>query len=124
MLRHLLWIDSGAGLLAGMGMLAFSGWLSELYALPRALLVAMGVANLMYGTYSGMLARRSRRPMGLIVLLATANGTWAILCGLAAAYFARRGSGFALAHFVAEGVFVGILAVLEWRGREQLRERG
>ena len=49
-LRHLLWIDSEAGLLAGAGMLALSAWLNDLYALPRSLLAAMGVANLAYGT--------------------------------------------------------------------------
>ena len=120
MYRHLLWIDSAAGLLVGAGMLALSAWLSDLYALPRSLLVAMGVANLAYGTYSGLLARRVRRPYGLVILLVVANATWAGLCGLAAMYFAGTASGLGLAQFLVEGLFVGGLAAAEWRARRVL----
>lgn len=120
LLRNLLWIDSGAALLAGVVMLALSGWLSELYALPRPLLVAMGAANLAYGTYSGALASRARRPYGLLVLLVAANATWAVLCGLAAVRLAGSASAFGLAHLVGEGLFVAGLAALEWRERARL----
>jgi hypothetical protein len=123
-LRHLLWIDSGAGLLAGTGVLALSARLSDLYALPRPLLVAMGVANLAYGAYSGALASRARRPYGLIVLLVAANATWAGLCGLAAARFAGAATGFGLAHLLGEGLFVGGLAAVEWRVRARLLVAG
>jgi hypothetical protein len=119
--RHLLWIDSRAALLAGVGVLALSGWLREVYALPRPLLLVMGVANLAYGTYSGALARRARRPYALLVLLVVANATWAVLCGVAAVALAGTASAFGLAHLVGEGVFVGALAALEWRERERLR---
>ena len=124
MLRHLLWIDSGAALLAGVGVLALSSWLSDLYALPRPLLMAMGVANLAYGTYSGALAGRSRRPYGLLVVLVAGNATWAGLCGLAAVRYAGTASGFGLAHLIGEGLFVSGLAVLEWRARERLLVAG
>ncbi len=120
-LRHLLWIDSGAGLSAGVVVLALAGWLGDVYRLPRPLLVGMGLANLVYGTYSGTLARRAHRPRGLLVLLVLANATWAALCLLAAASFADRASAFGLAHLVGEGLFVGGLAALEWRERERLR---
>ena len=120
LLRKLLWVDCTAGLLAGVAVLSLSGWLSRLYALPCGLIVAMGVANLAYGTYSWSLARRARRPRPLIVLLVVANATWAVLCGLAAARLAGTASGFGLAHLVGEGLFVGALAALEWSQREQL----
>lgn len=123
-LRHLLWIDSGAGLLVGVGMLVFSAWLSELYALPRPLLVAMGVANLAYGTYSGLLARRERRPYLLVVLLVAANATWACLCAVAAVRFASTASTFGLVQLVGEALFVGTLAAVEWRVRERLLVAG
>jgi hypothetical protein len=120
-LRHLLWIDSGAGLGAGLVVLALSGWLSEVYALPRALLLGMGAANLAYGTYSGALARRARRPPGLILLLVVANAAWAVLCGVMAVRLAHSASVFGVAHLAGEGLFVGGLAALEWRERERLR---
>jgi len=124
MLRHLLWVDSGAGLFAGAAVLALSGWLSELYALPRPLLVAIGGANLAYGVYAGALARRRRRPYRLVVLLIAANATWGVLCGLAAARFAGTASGLGLAHLVGEGLVVGGLAAVEWRMRGQLLAAG
>ena len=120
MRQHLLWIDSGAGLLAGVGVLALSTWLTDLYALPRPLIVGMGVANLAYGTCSGALARRAHRPYALIRLLVAANATWAALCVLAAVRFAGTASGLGLAHLIVEGVFVGGLAALEWRARRRL----
>ena len=120
MLRHLLWIDSGAGLGAGVVVLALSGWLSEVYGLPRALLLGMGAANLAYGTYSGALARRARRPRGTLLLLVLANATWAGLCAVAAVRLADSASAFGLAHLAGEGLFVGGVAALEWRERERL----
>ncbi len=118
--RQLLWVDCGAALLAGVTVVALSGWLSELYAVPRALLLGMGAANVCYGAFSGSLARRARRPRALIVLLVAANAAWAGLCGLAAVGLADTASAFGLAHLVGEGVFVGGLAGLEWRERERL----
>jgi hypothetical protein len=119
-MRDLLWVDCGAALLAGVVVLLLSSWLSQLYAMPRELLVGMGVANLAYGTYSLSLARRARRPRSLLVLLVVANATWAALCGLAAVRLAGTASAFGLAHLVGEGLFVGGLAALEWRRRERL----
>lgn len=121
-LRNVLWIDCGAALLAGATVLVLFAWLAELYALPRHMLVGMGVANLAYGTFSWSLARRARRPRALLVLLVAANATWAALCVLAAVRLAGTASGFGLAHLVGEGLFVGTLAALEWRQREQLRD--
>ena len=122
--RQLLWVDSAAGVLAGVAVLALSGWLSELYALPRALLVGMGAANVAYGAFSGSLARRSHRPRRLIALLVAANATWAALCGLAAVALSRTASPFGMAHLVAEGMFVGGLAAVEWRARARLVRAG
>ena len=119
-MRDLLWVDCGAALLAGVAVLLLSSWLSQLYAMPRELLVGMGVADLAYGTYSLSLARRARRPRSLLVLLVVANATWAALCGLAAVRLAGTASAFGLAHLVGEGLFVGGLAALEWRRRERL----
>jgi hypothetical protein len=122
-IRSLLWIDSSGGLFVGALVLALSGWLSQLYRLPVSLLVAMGVANLAYGAFSLSLARRTTRPKALIVALVVANATWAALCGLTAVIVARYASGFGIGHLVGECLVVGGLARLEWRYREALRSR-
>jgi hypothetical protein len=113
-------VDCVAGLLVGVATLSLSAWLSRLYALPYALLIVMGVANLVYGAFSFSLARRDSRPRSLFVLLVMANGLWALLCGLAAVYFAGQASVYGLAHLLGEGLFVGGLAAWEWRQRERL----
>jgi hypothetical protein len=118
--RKLLWIDCGAALLAGVAVLSLSTWLSQLYAIPRGLVVATGVANLAYGTFSLSLARRARRPRSLIVLLVMANAAWVVVCALAAVLLAGTASAFGLAHLIGEGLFVGGLAALEWNERERL----
>ena len=76
----LLWIDSSAALLAGGLVLALSGWLSKLHALPGGLLVLTGGVNLLYGSYSFSLAVRAQRPRVLITVLVVANLSWAAVC--------------------------------------------
>ncbi len=119
-LRSVLWIDCSAGLLNGAFTLAFSGWLSRLYALPVDLLIGMGVVNVGYGTFSFSLARRSVRPRALIGLLVAANALWAGLCMLTAIIVASNASKIGVAQLLLEGALVGGLAALEWRNRELL----
>lgn len=120
MLRRLLWIDCAAGALAGVAVLALSPWLSRLYALPQEVLLFVGAANLLYATYSFSLARWAERPVSLIKLLVFANAAWVPVCLGLAANFWGRASVFGLAHLVGEAFFVGGLAALEWKRREQL----
>jgi hypothetical protein len=120
MTRDLLWIDSRAGLVVGVGLLALGAWLSPWYGLPRELLWAIGVANVGYGLYSGWLFTRQPRPRGAIVALVVANATWALVCLLAVYQYASVASVFGVASLAGEGVFVGALAVVEWRARDRL----
>lgn len=119
--RKLLWVDCIAGGLVGVAVLALHGWLAPFYGLPEAVVLTMGAANLAYATYSFSLARRAQRPMALLVVLVVANATWAVLCVAAAAYFAGTATVFGMAQLLGEGLFVGGLAALEWRYRDQLQ---
>ncbi len=118
---RLLWIDCTVAAAAGAAMLAASGWLSALYALPQSFVVGLAVVNLVYGAFSFSLARRDRRPLRLIVLLAVANLGWGVVCWGLAVALAGTASPFGVAHLVGEGLFVGGLGALEWRWRDQLR---
>jgi hypothetical protein len=118
--RKLLWVDCTAAALAGVAVLAFSGWLSRLYGLPRDLLLLIGAVNLLYGCYSFSLAVRARRPRRLIHLLVFANLCWAAVCLVLAVAFREPATLFGLAQLIGEAVFVGGLASLEWRYRDQL----
>ncbi|HEX8320501.1 hypothetical protein [Longimicrobium sp.] len=119
-MKNLLWIDCIAGALAGVLVLLFSGWLSSLHALPRELLLANGAMNLLYASFSFSLAVRARRPRSLINVLVFANLSWAIVCLCLVTVFAGSATAFGIGHLVGEAVFVGGLAGLEWRWRDQL----
>ncbi len=106
--------------MVGTAAVAASGALSRLYRMPRAAVVGLGVANLAYGTFSLSLALRKQRSPGQIAALVTANAAWAAVCGLAAARLAGTASAFGIAQLLAEGVYVGGLAALEWRQRDRL----
>lgn len=118
--RNILWVDCSGAAAAGAAMLALSGWLSSLYGLPREFVLGLGVVNLIYGAYSFSLAVRARRPRALITLLVVANGTWTVFCLVAAALLSAKASVFGLGHLIIEGLYVGWLASVEWRQREQL----
>lgn len=120
MSRDLLWVDSRAGLAVGVGVLLFSEWLAAFFGLPRGVLLVMGGANLVYGTYSGVLRTRRPRPMVALVALIIANAAWAVGCLVAAVVFAPTATVFGVGHLAGEGVIVGALAWMEWRARKVL----
>lgn len=120
-MRRLLWVDCSAGAIVGVTVLLLSEWLSALYGLPRGLLLVTGAANLLYASYSFSLARQPVRPMRWIVLLVAANAAWAVVCIVLAVVYGPAATVFGVGHLVGEGLFVGGLAALEWRHREQLR---
>lgn len=113
--KSLLWIDCLGGLAVGVLVLVLASWLSTLYALPEPFILALGTANLAYGTFSLSLARRAVRPRALLRLLIGANLTWAVFCFGAGAVFAAQASAYGLALLLFEGVYVGGLGLLEWR---------
>jgi hypothetical protein len=119
--RQLLWIDGLAGLLAGASLFLTIDWLEQWYNIPRGTLVFIGIANLTYATYSLSIAMLKKRPAILIVILVTANLTWALNCLRMAITFGETASIFGLIHLIGEAIFVGGLAFLEWRYRKDLQ---
>ena len=116
----LLWIDSLGGLAAGVLVLGLSGWLSALHGLPQAVLVFTAAANLVYGSYSLSLALRRRRTRAAVYPLIFANGAWTAVCFGLATLFWETITGFGIAHLIGEGLYVGGLALVEWRQRKRL----
>lgn len=120
LMRKLLWVDCIAAFIGGMMTLLLHGVLSQMYGLPREMLLLIGVVNLMYSGYSFLLAIRARRPMGWIYLLVIANLCWAVVCWSWAFEFSQVISIYGMCHLVGEGLFVGGLGCLEWRWRQLL----
>lgn len=119
--RYLLWIDGLAGLLGGVSLFLSLDRLVEWYNISRETLVIIGVANLAYATYSLSIAMLKKRPEILIVILVLANLAWALNCLRMAVTFWDTASIFGLIHLIAEAIFVGGLACLEWHYRKDLQ---
>ncbi len=121
--KNLLRIDSTAGLVVGVFVLSLVPILGPLYGMPTEMVIAMGVANVAYGSYSFMLARRPVRPPGRLLALVIANGTWSVLCVVMTIAMSARLTILGAGTLLFEAVFVGTLAVLEWRARPLLERR-
>ena len=119
-IKNLLWIDCTAAALAGVMVLLFSAWLSHLYSMPQVLLHFIGVVNLLAAGYSFSLAIRPTRQRPLVILLVIANGIWAVVCLGIAVNLAGTATFLGIGLLVGEAIFVGGLAGLEWKWREQL----
>ena len=118
---RLVWFDGMAGLTAGVVVLMMSSWLAPWYDLPVSLLLFTGGMNLVYGSYSSTLARRStwRTPRTILALIA-ANALWSVVCVTLVLVFFEQIHVFGAIHLLGEACFVGGLAVWEWRWREAL----
>lgn len=98
-------------------MLLLLDWLTALYGMPTELLIFIGAANVLYASYSLSLAiRRTRTPL-LLNALIVANSVWALVCIGLAMRWAGTATMFGMAHLLAEALFVGRLASLEWKWR-------
>lgn len=115
-----LWVDCTAGAIVGVVVLVFGDRFGPLHGLPRAVLLVLGIANLVYAAYSFSLVRRRRRTVRQVAVLVYANAAWGCVCiGLAVRYWEQAGPvGFV--HLFGEVLFVGVLAALEWRQRHRL----
>lgn len=118
--RKLLWVDGLAGLSVGALLLALQRPLLTWYGFDPDFLILQTSANLVYGTYAVSLARLRARPLALVVLLASANAVWGLLCLRWAWLFRASATALGLAHLVLEALVVLALAASEWRSRREL----
>lgn len=100
-------------------MLALSGPLAAVFGIPRAVVVGMALMNLLYGSFSYSLARRSEPPRRRVIALVTANFVWAAICVGLAALLAGPNSWLGATYILVEGVVVGTLAAVEARALAQ-----
>lgn len=118
--KNLLWIDCTAGAVAGILVISLSGWLSDLYSTSQNFLWFIGAVNLLYACYAFVLATRKRRKESFIKILAGANGIWALICIAIVTQCSGTMFWLGSAHLAVEAIFVGGLAALEWKWRNEL----
>ena len=117
---RLLWVDCTAGALVGIAVLLLHNLLSQWLGLPKDVLLFTGAANILYACYSFSLAVRQKRSHASILMLIIANAAWVPVCLYLAATHWSTAHLLGLSHLFLEALFVGSLALLEWRYRDQL----
>ncbi|NNP67614.1 hypothetical protein [Acinetobacter sp. Ac_5812] len=118
--KQILWVDCTAAASAGLIVLFAGEWFSQLYHLPKHVVIFIGCINLLYACYSFALANYKKRSLLLINILVIVNSIWVVVCLLMLWRFWQEMTIFAMIHIAGEAVFVGALARLEFQWRHQL----
>ena len=118
--QKILWVDCLGGLLVGVIVLCACQPISRLDNLPLGIIVGVGIANLVYGSFSLWLTTRHSRPRSLIKLLAIANMLWLVVCIVIVVTNWQQISIFGILHKLGEGLFVASLGYLEWDWQDAL----
>ena len=117
---RILWLDYIVGLVVGLAVIMLCRLISDIENLPVSIVGTMGVANLLYGSYSLFVTTRRGRSKKLIEILAVANVIWLFICISILVCYWQQISIFGLIHVLGEGVYVAVLGLVEWQLRERL----
>ncbi len=115
-----LLLDWTGAALVGVATIALHDWLSARGGLPESVLIGVGLANLTYGAFSLFLWRHPARSIALIKVLVVANLAWSAVCLYLLSVHWRIVTPIAVLHLGGEALYVGLLALLEWRFRASL----
>ena len=121
--NRILWIDGLGGLIVGVLVVFLHPFLADWYGLPAELVLLMGMTNCGYGCYSGFLAKRCECSLQAIVFLVFANFMWMGVCLFMWFIFRERMTVWGQIVVLGEGIYVGVLAGLEWSWRKFLITR-
>ena len=118
--RNILWLDCIGGLIVGVAVLTFFRAVGSLGGLQTAVVIGMGLANLLYGSYSLFVATRKPRPRRLVEILAYGNMAWLGVCVLVTFLEWDRVTPLGILHVIGEGIYVAGLGIVEWFWRHEL----
>lgn len=119
---NVLHIDGSAGLAVGLVLFALAEWVSELYRLPLNIILFLASANILYGCYALALALSNQRSLMAIKVLSIANSVWVVICVAIVVLYVQTASPVGFLFIGGEALFVGVLAVYEWKNRFVLAE--
>ena len=119
---NVLHIDGSAGLAVGLVLFALAKWVSELYRLPLNVILFLASANILYGCYALALALSNKRSLMAINILSIANSVWVFVCAAIVVLYVQTASPVGFLFIGGEALFVGVLAVYEWKNRFVLAE--
>ena len=116
----LLWLDCLGGISVGGIVLAISKLLSRWQNVPVNVVIAMGIANLLYGSFSLYVTTRKPRRLKQVRTLAVANMFWLIVCLFITIAYRKDLSMIGWLLILGEGVYVAGLGFTQWRWQREL----
>ena len=119
-LVRILWLDCLGGLAVGVIVVAFCWPISNWEGLPLVVVLAMGMVNLAYGSFSLYVTTRKNRPLSLIKILAIANMFWLLVCCVIVVVHWNQISILGILHLIGEGIYVAALGKVEWKLKDSL----
>lgn len=119
---NVLHVDGSAGLAVGLVLFALAEWVSELYRLPLNIILFLASANILYGCYALALALSNQRSLMAIKVLSISNSVWLVICVAIVVLYVQTASPVGFLFIGGEALFVGVLAVYEWKNRFVLAE--
>lgn len=114
-LRLVMRVDAIIVGLAGVGLLAATGWFADLSGLPHTVELGVGIFSVSYGAVVLVLAALQRvRPGGIATVVANAICTVLAVGVVVAGVFPLTGLGIALV--LGVGLYTLAMAELQWVG--------
>lgn len=122
-LRQVLTADAASGALTALLHLTAAGALAPLLGIPYGLMVASGVALVLFVAGAAYLASCDPVPRGGVRVLVAANWAWVGGC-LVLLALGIPGTALGQAYVVMQAVAVAILAELQWFGLRRYPVQG
>ncbi|PJZ48944.1 hypothetical protein [Leptospira saintgironsiae] len=116
--RFFLTLDSSGALIVGIFVLLFYSLLSNLTGWSESFTRIEGFANLIYGSYSGILLLQFRKGIlnrVFVLILIIANSLWGLQCFTQAWRLQEEATYIGTAALLLEGIYLLALAYLEAR---------
>ncbi|TGM12236.1 hypothetical protein EHQ81_14295 [Leptospira selangorensis] len=114
--RFILTLDSTGALIVGVFILLFSSLISNLNGWQESFTHIEGFANLVYGSYSGILLllfRKKNLHRVFVFILIIANSLWGLQCFTQAWRLKEEATHIGTAVLLLEGIYLIVLAYLE-----------
>jgi hypothetical protein len=122
-LRHVLAVDAASCAASALLHLLGATALAPLLGLSHGLIVASGLALLVFVAAAAYLATCEPMPRGPVWALIAGNWLWVLAC-LALLFSGAAGTAYGQAYTVMQAVAVAVIAELEWMGVRRYQVQG
>ena len=115
-LRNALLLDAAVSAAAGLLMIAVPGFLADLLALPRPLLVGAALVIFVWVAMLGVASLRPALPRPVVSIFVAGNAIWTAASFAIMIFGLVQPNLLGVLFISAQALAVGLFAVLQWKG--------